>query len=387
MKKGMAAWMAALAALLMTALLSGAAAQEEMRVYIAQDTLARQTAERVVSLLREAFPQGDWTAVYAEEEGDLRALVLADRAPQLAICSPQEARPWAREGLLLALDGQTEELARIEPEVADTCVLEETLFMLPLAARCREMAVNGELVNAHGFGYLLDPVAHPVWYPSELNQLLEEFAIHDLTAVDIWLEDDGAALEAFVQAVGGGAMLQSDGTFEPGAALTGLIWLRDMVLGGLVGVAGSREEALSRFLAGETALFIDWTEEDEMRSAQAVSDTELELKKISYPTPLGVPVHAFELVGASVFLSERSAQTVLALSALRFLAGDTGAQMALGERGIDRDDAFWLPALPLIEGGGTLRGLFAEAAGSVLDGTQTPQAAIAGISGMMEAAK
>ena len=135
MKKGMAAWMAALAALLLTALLSGAAAQEDMRVYIAQDALERHTAERIVALLQEAFPQGTWTAVYAGEEGDLRALVLDDLAPQLAICAPQEARPWAQEGLLLALDGQTEELARIEPEVTDTCVLEETLFMLPLTAR------------------------------------------------------------------------------------------------------------------------------------------------------------------------------------------------------------------------------------------------------------
>lgn len=387
MKKGLAAWMTALAALLVAALLSGAAAQEEMRVYVAQDALARQTAERVLVLLREAFPQGDWTAVYEEEEGDLRALVLGDQAPQLAICPPQEARPWAREGLLLALDGQAGSLARIEPEVTDTCVLEETLFMLPLAARCREMAVNEELVNAHGFGYLLDPVGHPVWYPSELNQLLEEFAIHDLTGMDIWLEDDGAALEAFVQAVGGGAMLRSDGTFEPGAAMTGLVWLRDMVLGGLVGVAGSREEALARFLAGETALFIDWTEEEETRSAQAVSEAELELRTLSYPTPLGLPVRAFELTGACVFVSERSAQTVLALSALRFLAGDAGAQAALGEDGIRRDDAFWLPALPLLDGGGTLRGLFAGAAGRVLDGAETPKAAVTGISAMMEAAR
>ena len=44
MKKGLAAWMTALAALLVAALLSGAAAQEEMRVYVAQDALARQTA-------------------------------------------------------------------------------------------------------------------------------------------------------------------------------------------------------------------------------------------------------------------------------------------------------------------------------------------------------
>ena len=387
MKKGMAAWMAALAALLMTALLSGATAQEEMRVYIAQDALERHTAERIVALLQEAFPQGNWTAVYAGEEGDLRALVLDDRAPQLAICAPQEARPWAQEGLLLALDGQTEELARIEPEVTDTCVLEETLFMLPLTARCREMAVNAELVNAHGFGYLLDPVAHPVWYPSELNQLLEEFAIHDQTAVDIWLEDDGAALEAFLQAVGGGAMLQGDGAFDPGAALTGLVWLRDMAQGGLISIAGSREEARSRFLAGETALFIDWTPEEEIRSAQAVSDAGLELRMVSYPTPLGVPVHAFELTGAAVFKSERSAQTVLALSALRFLAGDAGAQLAMGGRGIYRDDAFWLPALPLMDGGGTLRVLFAGAAGRVLDGAQSPQAAVAGLEGMMEAAR
>ena len=387
MKKGMAAWMAALAALLMTALLSGAAAQEEMRVYIAQDALERHTAERIVALLQEAFPQGNWTAVYAGEEGDLRALVLDDRAPQLAICAPQEARPWAQEGLLLALDGQTEELARIEPEVTDTCVLEETLFMLPLTARCREMAVNAELVNAHGFGYLLDPVAHPVWYPSELNQLLEEFAIHDQTAVDIGLEDDGAALEAFLQAVGGGAMLQGDGAFDPGAALTGLVWLRDMAQGGLISIAGSREEALARFLGGETALFIDWTEEEETRSAQAVSEAELELRTLSYPTPLGLPVRAFELTGACVFVSERSAQTVLALSALRFLAGDAGAQAALGEDGIRRDDAFWLPALPLLDGGGTLRGLFAGAAGRVLDGAETPKAAVTGISAMMEAAR
>ena len=372
-------------------LLCGAAAsaQEEMRVYIARGAMSRQEAQRLIAWLGEEIPQGAWTAVLGEDGVSLRELVLSDRAPQLAICPPGEALAWAKEGLLLALDDEeAAERERVQQEVLDCCTLGGTLFMRPLWAGHRQMAVNARLLARRSYGSLLDDMEHPVWYPMELNQMLEDFALDGTPGMEIWLkgEDDGAALEALLQAIGGGAMLDADGCYdEGGAALEGLAWLQIMVAQGQIGVAQSRQEALEHFAAGETAFFIDWTQAEAQRSAVGLERAGVELVERPYPSSSGESVRAFEAIGAAVFRSERSAQALLSLTALRRLTDEEQAWLMPQERAIWRDGAQWLPPLDASDAGSTLRRLLARAVGDVLAGEQDAGEAERGIRAAMRA--
>ena len=371
--------MTALAAML--ALLCAVAAAEgdrtPMAVYIEAGAMQEQTARRLVMLLAQAFPQGDWRAELGERSGrSLRDLVLADEAPQLAICSPASALPWAREGMIASPGAMLPEERMMAGPVVSACEWDGGLFMIPLAARHRRVAVSGSVMQARKLGYLLGATEHPVWYPSELYQVLEECALAGTPGMEIWPEDE-AALMAMVQAMYGGAMLTEDGAAyvqDDSSALEGMAWLDVMVHGGLIGVAESREEALANFMDGETALFIDWTDAEERKYAMEMREREISV--MPYPTALGVPVRAFELTGAAVFAQGSDAQRALAMSAAMFLHEDVQAQIALGDRAIWRDDCVWLPCMRAGKADTLLAGLFRHAAQEMIRGEVTPKEAM-----------
>ena len=93
-------------------------------------------------------------------------------------------------------------------------------------------------------------------------------------------------------------------------------------------------------------------------------------------------MRAFEPVGASVFRTERSAQALLSLTALRRMTQDW---LDEGARGIWRDGAQWLPPLDASDAGSTLRRLLARAIGDVLAGEQDAGEAERGIRAAMRA--
>ena len=383
-KKGIGAL--ALAFLLLCGAVSSA--QEDMRVYIAKGTMGRREAKRLVEWLGETLPQGTWTAVLGEDGESLRELVMADQAPQLVICAPGEALPWAKEGMLLALDGEDKEDEGIAQAVLDACTAEGVLFMRPLWAEHRQIAVNARLLARRGYGSLLGEMEHPVWYPMELNQMLEDFALDGTPGLEIWLEgeDDGAALEALLQGIGGGALLSEDGRYdEEGAALDALAWLQIMVSQGQIGIAESREAALERFAAGETAFFIDWTSQEETRSGARLERAGVELEVRPYPSSSGMPVRAFEVVGAAAFRTERGAQALLACAALRQLEQDAPVWLVPEERGIREDGAQWLPPLSASDTGVTLRRLLDRAVREVTAGEADARWAERGIAAAMRA--
>lgn len=380
----------ALAAALLLAVSPGAAMGEEMRVFVEEGALEREQATRLVTLLGEAFPEAEWTAVFETENADLRALVMEDRAPQLAICSPLTALPWAKEGMLLPLDGCVADLSRMQEQVVDACVWDETLFMAPLRADHRQMAINRKLMEMRHFSYMMDALDHPVWYPSEINQILEEFCVAGTPAMEIWPDENGggAALEALVQSIYCGALLSEDGTrrlADGGGVLAGLTWLRDMVAGGTIVYVKDRQTALERFLAGKTALFIDWTDEEERQLAGKLRAGGVELETMPYPSAAGFPVRSFDLTGLCAFRGLSGGQETLARDAAAFLCEDVQAQLVLGERAVWQDDAVWLPCMTATDRGMTMRKLFGEAVEAVMEGGKTPEQALDALEATMSA--
>ena len=361
-------------------------------VYVAQDALEREDAQHLARLLGETFEQGAFEMIHEEDAGSLRALVMAGRAPQVAICSPAEAMPWAEEGLLAPLDGRVEGLSRMQEEVVEACVRGETLYMAPLAARHRRMAVNARLVHAAGLGALLDPYACPVWMPSQLNLLLEELQLAQIPSVDFWLADsaqqgdEAADVEAFLQALYGGELLPPQGEAWHGGA-TGLssavAWLEEMADCALVSLCDGRQEALGRFIAGETALFIGWTQADERRFGERLRENGVELYVMDYPSSTGVPVRSWELTGVSAFVGADARQTALSMEAAAFLAGDERALAVLGARGLWQDGAIWLRSLSSDSWGATLRARFARALRSVLEGEETAEGAVRSLESLL----
>ena len=158
-----------------------------------------------------------------------------------------------------------------------------------------------------------------------------------------------------------------------------------MVAQGQIGVAQSRQEALEHFAAGETAFFIDWTQAEAQRSAVGLERAGVELVERPYPSSSGESVRAFEVIGAAVFRSERSAQALLSLTALRRLTDEEQAWLMPQERAIWRDGAQWLPPLDASDAGSTLRRLLARAIGDVLAGEQDAGEAERGIRAAMRA--
>lgn len=295
---------------------------------------------------------------------------MEDRAPQLAVCLPGEALPWAREGLLLPLTGAVRGQSRIQEQVLACCVHEERLFMLPLLARHRRMAVNRALLEEKQMGYLISGVEHPVWYVTQLHQVMEEFMLSGTPAFEIWPAgaQTSAGIEALAQALYGGALLAQDGETCLAAQppiRAAVKWLREMTNSGMIGRAADREAALARFVGGQTPVFIDWTQDMEAAHAGQLSAAGVELTTMPYPSSTGEMVRSFELTGVCAFAGEEAAND-LAVRAVAFLHEDERAQAILGDRAIGRDDARWLPSLSADGRGATLRALFASAVDAVV---------------------
>lgn len=384
MKKALAALLMLLCAVTMGA---GAAAQTQMDVYFAADAMDEETAEQLMELTRRAFPQAQWRAIHQTGENDLRALILGDDVPDLVVCAPGKASVWVSDGLFAALDGCVTDAARISEPVLNACVQDESLFMLPLMARHRQMAVNRRLLEKRRMGYMASVIEHPIWYPMEFDQILEEFALADHPAMEIWPAEPGncGALEALLQALYGGAWLTEDGgraQVEHVNVRAALEWLRDRVKGGLIAQAESREEALAHFLGGETAVFMDWRPGDEQRYARELEQNGVELFEMSYPSSTGFVIRSFELTGVCAAAGANSA---LAMRAAAFWHEDAQAQLVLGSRGIWEDDAVWLPEIDATQKGLTLRRLMCEAVEAVLSGESAPKEALRLVQAAMEA--
>ncbi len=370
--------------------LVGGAAAQEMQVFVAQDALDTARAEEVVKLLGEAFPQAQWTLLMQSETGkSLRDLVLADCAPQLAIAAPGELTPWAKEGLLLELTGAIRGQRRFAPQALAACVQDERLMLLPLRARHRQMAVNCKQMEAQHLSYLLDDTAYPVWYATQLYQVLEEFMLDQQVAMEIWPpRADGEAIEALVQAIYGGELLLQDGETCGAASKemhTGVAWLSEMVRCGMIGMAADRETALRRFVNGETALFLDWDESTAAQYAGEMETRGVELRVMPYPSSAGACVRAFEPTCAAAFAGEAPMANLLAVKATAFLHEDAQAQRVLGERAIWQDDALWLAPLSANARGTTLRALFASALEDVLMDDLPPETALCTVQAAMDA--
>lgn len=376
---------------LLIAAAAGARAQDiGMRVFVSRGALEERTAAELTALLGRTFSSAQWT-LEMEDGQTLRELVMDDCAPQIAICAPGEALPWAKAGLLLPLTGAVGGQKLIEPRVLSCCVEDERLFMAPLAAAHRKMAINRSLLEEKRLGYLISAVEHPVWYLSQFQQLMEEFALSDVPAFEIWpgeTEDSGGA-EALVQALFGGVLLSEDGETcraDSPEIRAGVKWLRDMLKSGLIACAEDRETALQRFIDGKTPVFIDWTKETQRRYAGAVKNSGMELITMPYPCASGTAVRSFELTGAAAFEDEDVRKNDLALKAIAFLHEGADAQEILGERAIRRDEAVWLPCLSADSRGATLRMLFAGALSAVLTGGADEGTALAAVQAMMDAA-
>lgn len=364
---------AALLAAALTPFAQGAHAENAripVRIYAAETALDRAAAKSLAAQLAKTFPQGDFTVEHESQAGSLRDMVMADCAPQLALCAPQEARMWAAEGMLAPLDSRIAEPARMQEEVASACTQGDWFFMAPLAARHRHVAVNARLLHQVGLGTLLDDGERTIWYPQQLNLVLEEFAMRGAPAMDVWLPGGGGdAPAALVQAVYGGILQPQAGTDMTGLC-AGLTWLQEMTEHGYIRLAQGREEALRAFLAGETALFIDWQDGDDLRYARLLQGGAVELALIPFPSLLGTPVRSWELTGAAVFLSDDPAQTALALEAAAFLGRDAAAQKLLGKRQFWTDGAVWLPDLSAHPQGATLCSLLGAALCAALSGEE-----------------
>ena len=373
-----------MAAFWLAAFAARAEGTPEIEIFAAKGAMQEETVLRLAALAQEAYPQAQWRVTFEEDVGlTLRELVLADRAPQVALCAPQEAMVWAREGLLSPLEGRVPALSMMAPEVVDACVLDETLYMAPLIATHRCIAVNAELLVARGMGYLLDARAHPAWVPSELYQAMEEVTLAGALAMELWQPqpENAAAVEALVQALYGGTLLEPDS----GEMVAAMTWLRDMVKSGWIAQVESRETALAHFMAGETLIFLDWTDEEERLYAERLAAGGIDLVPLAYPSAQGRTVRSFDLVGAAVFAGTDAQAVALARQAVSIWAEDERSGGALGERGIWADDAVWLPLLSAQNGGGTLRSLFCEAVRATLSGEQTPQNALRQIREVMQA--
>lgn len=380
--KGYAAGLAA--ALLLLLLISGALAQDTMRLYVQDGTLEDVQIRQMLALLDQE--DASWSLM--EDERALRELVLAGDLPDLAICAPAQVRPWAKEGMLLELQTHIGSQQRMQRQVLDLCVQDEALFMAPLMARHRQMAVNGRLFDAMGLGYMLDQQTYPVWYPAQFYQILEEFLIRDRIAVDIWHADmdSSAPLETLTQAIYGGMLLSEDGkNCEAGSTdmITGLQWLCDAVDDGMIGYCQTQEEALERFISGETAIYLDWTDSLHRRLEDIVQKEELHLESRPYPAAVGLPVRSFDLIGVCAFKSGDAARDARLTQACVKL--HEHAQEVLGPRGIWQDGALWTASLDAHDAGATLRSLFCEAMEAVIERGEPAREALARVQAAMDA--
>ena len=338
--------------LLMCAVTMSAAAQPQMDVYVAADTLDQEVAEQLMELTRSEFPQAEWSCEMQTNTGrSLRELILADDVPEIVICAPRDACVWAKEGLFEGLDACAGDMEAVNSQVVSACT------------------EDGRLTE------------HPVWYPMEFDQLLEDFALEKTPAVEIWepRPEDCAALEALIQAIYGGTMLAEDGRhsqIEHVNVRAGLEWLRDRVRNGMIAQTESRQDALEHFLSGKTALFIDWTQADAQRNARQLRENGIELVTVPYPTATGLTIRSFELTGACIPVGLETQAHAMAAKAVAFWRTDERAQGALDGGSIRQDDAVWLPLQDTSEVGTTLRRLMCGIIKDVLEGENTPADAL-----------
>lgn len=371
------------AALMLGMLAPVSLAQTEIKLYIAPGALEETAAAQLIRLLERALP--DAAFVRTDTARPLEELVMADEAPQLVICPAREAAPWAEEGLTLALDGCVPGREQIAQAVINACGGETGLYMAPLYARHARVAVNRSMLEKMQLGHLLDEADATVWLPIQLYQVMEGCLLDERAAVDVWpATKEGDAVLAMVQALYNSPFLSEDGqTFrgDSDAAIAGMEWLEEMADCGMVGIAESREAALKRFLDGETAMFIDWTDEER----KAFSDrTEMEIEEIPYPSAAGVPVYAFDVIGAAAFASGDEEKDVHSLAAVSFLMEDAQAQRVMGERGIREDGGIWLPCFGVKEGSRALHGMLCDVTDRVLAGQMTARTAMEAVSAVFE---
>lgn len=383
---------AALALLMLCLFAATAGAQDmQMQVYFARDALDAKTAQRLIELMAREFPQAQWTALLEEETGkSLREMIFSDQAPQMAVCAPGEAYVFAKEGIIVPLERHIADVKLMQRQVIDACTYNEHLYMAPLVARHRQMAVNRRMLEREHLGYMISAKEHPVWFPTEFDQILEEFALSGEPAMEIWPArvQDCAALEAFLQAIYGGTLLSEDGVIcqaDNASTLAGLCWLRDRVKGEMVSVAKSRGNALQNFIKGETAIFIDWLPGDGTTYARTLQQNGVELVTMPYPSSSGLPIRAYELTGMCVLAGEDAEQMTLGMEAAAFVCEDAQAQIVLGDRAIWQDSAVWLPLMNANDRGATLRSLFCGVIEGVLSGEAQPKEALSVLNAAMRA--
>lgn len=377
-------------ALLIICLAAGAAA-EEIRVFAAEGTMDERTASRLVQLLGREFPQAQWTLEHgAQIQEPLSKLVMEDRAPQIAICSPGEAALWEKEGLLLPLTKHVGDQKSIAPAVLAACTQGEELFMAPLVARHRQMAVNRRMMEKRHLGYLLNPVEHPAWLTSQLYQVLEEFLLTDQPSMEIWPAEPESceAIAALLQTLYGGRLFDADGAVclgDASALCAAAEWLREMTEQEMIGMAVDRAQALARFVSGETAIFLDWTEEMEAQHRAQLEKNGVQVAALPYPSVSGDVVRVFDLAGAAAFDSGDAKKNALAVQAIAFLHEDVQAQLLMGSRAVFRDEAQWLPALGVSADGAAVREQLCDALQEILNGEEQPETAFAEVQAIAEA--
>lgn len=377
-------------ALLLACMVSGAAAQE-MRVFVSGGAMDEKAAARLTALLGREFPQAQWALEHETQCGmTLAEMVLCDRAPQIALCPPGEALPWAKEGLLVPLTKLIADQKSIAPEVLCACTEAEELFVAPLTARQRQMAVNRKIMEEQHLGYLLNPIEHPAWLTSQFYQVLEEMMLTDQPALEIWpaKPEDCEAMAALLQTIYGGRFFGQDETdcmVDSPALHAGVEWLHEMHEQGMITSAPDRQTALERFVAGETALFLDWTQELEKAYSAALDQNGVDVVALPYPSVSGDVVRVFELTGAAVFDSGDEQTNMLAQKAVAFLDEDVQAQLLLGDRAIYRDEAQWLAVLGTSSRGVTLRALLCDALEKIMSGEEETHAALSTMQAAMDA--
>ena len=279
---------------------------------------------------------------------------------------------------MMPLEIDAQEAERIAREVLSACTYEEELFMAPLYARHRRMAVNRRKMEELQIAALMDEKVFPVWQPIQLYQVLEEAALSDIVAMEFWpcSEDDGDAPLAFMQALYGGVIVQEGRVLaDNDAAVTALEWMQELVEEGYIGMAPSREAALRRFLDGETVLFMDWTDE-EVRAYERLGNGEMQFVSRPYPSSFGIPVRDMEVIGVAAFATGDEETDALTRNAAAFLSGDAQVHRVLGERAVYSDGGIWLSFPGAGSGGSALRALMGEAVDAALEGEMTAQAAL-----------
>ena len=379
MKRGLAAILLLMGVGMMSA---NAAAQTTMNVFFTERAMECGQSRMLMELTRREFPQAEWQSEMQTDTGrSLRELILADDLPEIVICAPGEAYGWAKEGVFEALDACAGDMAAVNSQVVSACTEAGRLYMAPLTATQRQIAVNRRMLERRRLGYLTSVVDHPVWYPMEFDQLLEEFELAKAPAVEIWKPhpEDCAALEALIQVIYGGTMLTEDGRhsqIEHVNVRAGLEWLRERVKSGMIVQVESRQEALDHFLSGKTALFIDWTQEDEQRCARQLRENGIELMTVPYPTATGFTIRSFELTGACIPVGLEGEAHAMAEKAVAFWRTDERAQSVLDGGSIAQDDAVWLPLQDTSEVGTTLRRMMCGIVQEVLAGRNSSAEAL-----------